>query len=183
MARLTRCHCRARTPTFQAIPPLLLLVTPTPTPTAKSSVAITLTMAPGTITRQLLLAQLIHQITPQPLPPQSAPKVGPCRATLKSPQQLLTKRRLARSLAATTSGVLSPLPGTGAGGLTTRLAVLIAGTWATLVPTCIRNTIVATTGFTSAVSALPKPCYLVVGVTFGLFTLNSCISRKPNELL
>ncbi len=41
----------------------------------------------------------------------------------------------------------------GSGGLASRMGVLIAGTWATIVPTCIRNTIAATTASTSGVSA------------------------------
>ncbi len=79
--------------------------------------------------------------------------VGDCQTIQRFLQRHLTKQRLAQSQAATTTAVRCSIPGMGTGGLAARLGVLIAGTWNTLVPTCIRTTIAATSASTSGVSA------------------------------
>ena len=118
-----------------------------------------LLMAPGTtmlLPRQTRLIQQITLLMPKRIFVHLA---GDYQALAKSLQPLPTKQRLAQLQAATTTAVRLTIPGAGTGGLTARLAVLIAGTRATVVLTCIRLTVVVTSGSTSVASATPKTTF------------------------
>ena len=128
---------------------LLAVVIATPRPGWNAR----LLMEPGItmlLPRLILLTQQITLLMPKRI---FAHLAGDCQAIAKSLQPLPTKQRLAQLQAATTTAVRLTIPGSGTGGLTTRMAVLLAGACSTMVLTCIRLTIVVTSGSTSVVSA------------------------------